>query len=87
MVAGAAAIIFCWLVELFQLTGLPAEWSEHSIVARLVLGRQFDPVDLLRYPVGVLPLVVLHAVLVRRGRCHRPAVEWLDGRQQPSSQP
>jgi hypothetical protein len=63
LVAGVAAIVFCWLVELFQLTGLPAEWSEHSLVARLVLGRQFDPVDLLWYAVGVLPLVVLHGIL------------------------
>jgi hypothetical protein len=64
--AGAVAIIFCWLVELFQLTGVPAAWSERSVVARLVLGRQFDPVDLLWYPVGVLPLIVLHAMIVRR---------------------
>jgi Protein of unknown function (DUF2809) len=70
--AGAAAIIFCWLVELFQLTGLPAMWSEHSIVARLVLGRQFDTVDLLWYPVGVLPLAVLHAILARRARVTAP---------------
>jgi hypothetical protein len=67
-VAGAAAIIFCWAVELFQLTGWPAEWSEHSIVARLVLGRQFDVVDLLWYPVGVVPLVVLHGLFARAGR-------------------
>ena len=52
----------------FKLTGWPAEWSEHSIVARLVLGRQFDAVDLLWYPVGVLPLVVLHGIVVRAGR-------------------
>jgi hypothetical protein len=64
--AGVAAIVFCWLVELFQLTGLPAVWSEHSNLARLVLGRQFDIVDMLWYPVGVLPLVVLHATIVRR---------------------
>jgi Protein of unknown function (DUF2809) len=63
--AGAAAIAFCWLVELFQLTGLPAELSERSLVARLVLGVQFDARDLAWYAVGVLPLAVLHAALLR----------------------
>jgi len=60
------AVGFCWLVELFQLTGLPAQWSDHSVVARLVLGRQFDPADLLWYLVGVLPLVLVHATVIRR---------------------
>jgi membrane-associated PAP2 superfamily phosphatase len=67
MVAGAAATTFCWLVELLQLTGLPAELSEHSLVARLVLGVQFDAIDLAWYAIGVLPLVVLHRVLAHRG--------------------
>jgi Protein of unknown function (DUF2809) len=59
MVAGAWAIGFCWLVECLQLTGLPADLSRHSLVARLVLGVQFDPVDLAWYPAGVVPLVAL----------------------------
>jgi uncharacterized protein DUF2809 len=63
--AGAAAIAFCWLVELLQLTGLPAELSERSVVARLVLGVQFDAHDLAWYAMGVLPLAILHTVLVR----------------------
>ena len=64
-VAGAAAIGFCWVVEFFQLTGLPAAWSEHSLIARLVLGRQFDPVDLAWYVIGVLPIVAVHTALSR----------------------
>ena len=59
--AGAAAIAFCWIVELFQLTGVPAELSAHSLLARLVLGVKFDPVDLVWYVVGVLPLVMIQA--------------------------
>ena len=55
---------------------LPAEWSEHSIVARLVLGRQFDAVDLLWYPVGVLPLVVLHGIVIRAGRPTAGGWDW-----------
>ena len=66
--AGVAAITFCWLVEVLQLTGLPAELSERSLVARLVLGVQFDALDLAWYVIGVVPLVVLHAAVVRRRR-------------------
>ncbi|WP_285559075.1 DUF2809 domain-containing protein [Actinoplanes regularis] len=66
--AGAAAIAFCWLVELLQLTGVPAELSAHSLIARLVLGVQFDALDLAWYVVGVLPLAVLHAAVARRRR-------------------
>jgi hypothetical protein len=47
-------------------TGLPAAGSGHSLIARLVLGRQFDPVDLARYVIGVLPLVVIQVVVDRR---------------------
>ncbi|MFV2020449.1 DUF2809 domain-containing protein [Micromonospora sp. LOL_023] len=59
VVAGVAAVSFCWLVELLQLTGVPAELSERSLAARLVLGVHFDATDLAWYVVGVLPLVVL----------------------------
>ncbi|MFE9657406.1 DUF2809 domain-containing protein [Micromonospora sp. NPDC006431] len=61
--AGAIAAGFCWAMECFQLTGVPAALSARSLLARLVLGVQFDPVDLLWYPVGVVPLVVLHRLL------------------------
>jgi len=59
--AGAAALGFCWAVELLQLTGVPAELSSHSVLARLVLGARFDAADLLWYAVGVLPLLLVHA--------------------------
>jgi len=65
-VAGAAAITFCWLIEFLQLTGVPAALAERSVLARLVLGEQFDAVDLAWYAVGVLPLVVLHRISDRR---------------------
>jgi hypothetical protein len=66
--AGATAIAFCWLVEFFQLTGVPAELSARSVLARLALGEKFDPTDLLWYVIGVLPLVALHEVTRRAGR-------------------
>lgn len=66
--AGTVATVFCWLVECAQLTGLPAELSARSLVARLALGVQFDPVDLAWYPAGVAPLVVLHHLVRARAR-------------------
>ncbi|MBM7494492.1 hypothetical protein JOD64_005714 [Micromonospora luteifusca] len=66
--AGAVATAFCWTVELAQLTGVPAELSARSLAARLALGVQFDPVDLAWYPVGVVPLMVLHHLLRARHR-------------------
>ena len=65
VLAAAMATGFCWAVEVAQLTGIPAALSAKSIVARLVLGVAFDPIDLLWYPVGVLLFMALH-MLVRR---------------------
>jgi hypothetical protein len=65
-VAGAVAVGFCWLVEFSQLTNVPAALSAHSVLARLALGVTFDPMDLLWYPVGVVPLVAVHFWLGRR---------------------
>ena len=64
--AGAVVLGWCWGAELFQLTGAPAALSEHSMAARLALGTSFDPVDLLWYPAGVVPLVALHWMLRKR---------------------
>jgi hypothetical protein len=58
--AGGIALAWCWGAELFQLTGIPAALSADSLVARLVLGAAFDPVDLLWYPLGIVPLVIAH---------------------------
>ncbi|WP_412538045.1 DUF2809 domain-containing protein [Longispora sp. K20-0274] len=61
--AGALAVAFCWAVEFFQITGVPAYLSERSLLARVVLGVTFDWVDIAWYPVGVVPLVALHRLL------------------------
>ncbi|SCF27536.1 DUF2809 domain-containing protein [Micromonospora chokoriensis] len=66
--AGVVATIFCWMVEIAQLTGVPAALSARSLAARLALGVQFDPVDLAWYPAGVVPLVVLHHLVRVRHR-------------------
>lgn len=70
--AGAVALAWCWGVECLQLTGVPADLSARSLPARLVLGAAFDPVDLFWYPVGIAPLVGVHAWLRHRsGRAGR----------------
>jgi len=52
--AGAAiALAFCWAVEFFQLTPIPADLSSRSVLARLVLGSTFNAPDLFWYAVGV----------------------------------
>ena len=67
-VAAGSAIAFCWLIELFQLTGIPADLSEQSLLARLALGVTFDPTDLLWYAIGVLPVATIHSALLRLRR-------------------
>jgi hypothetical protein len=64
--AGIVAVALCWAVEAFQLSGVPAGLSERSLIARLVLGSHFDWADVAWYPVGVVPLVVVHMLLRAR---------------------
>ncbi|MEU4219536.1 DUF2809 domain-containing protein [Actinoplanes sp. NPDC026623] len=82
LTAGAIAWAWCWSIECFQLTGVPAYLSGHSLLARLALGVQFDPTDLLWYPLGIIPLAALHELLRRTTRTKigrpRPAVK-VDG--------
>ncbi|MDG6105564.1 DUF2809 domain-containing protein [Dactylosporangium aurantiacum] len=78
LVAGAAAIAWCWAMELAQLTGVPAELSSRSLLARYALGVKFDPVDLAWYPAGVVPLVLVHLLLARKFH----GATWADGRAQ-----
>ncbi|WP_433793509.1 DUF2809 domain-containing protein [Actinoplanes sp. CA-252034] len=68
LAVGAIALAWCWGVELSQLTGIPAALSAHSLAARLVLGTSFDPVDMIWYPIGVVPLVIVHLRARRRGK-------------------
>lgn len=73
LAAGAVAVGFCWLIEGFQLTGVPAELSARGLLARLVLGVQFDPTDLAWYPVGIIPLVIVHWLWHVRTRDLQPS--------------
>ncbi|PXA68908.1 DUF2809 domain-containing protein [Cryobacterium arcticum] len=48
------AIVVCVGIELFQLSGVPADLAEVFPPARLVLGTTFTPVDLVAYVFGVV---------------------------------
>ncbi|MBT2538530.1 DUF2809 domain-containing protein [Arthrobacter sp. ISL-69] len=48
----AAAVTVCVMIELFQLTGLPAELGESWPPLRLVLGTTFGSADLFAYAGG-----------------------------------
>ncbi|MFC7650230.1 DUF2809 domain-containing protein [Streptosporangium lutulentum] len=63
---GGRALAFSWVVELAQLTPLPAALSEASVVARLVLGSTFGAADLLAYAAGAVLAASAHALLLRR---------------------
>ncbi|WP_055574690.1 DUF2809 domain-containing protein [Streptomyces prasinopilosus] len=52
--AGALALAVSWGVEFSQLSGLPAELSQRSTAARLILGSTFNAPDLFWYAVGAL---------------------------------
>ncbi|MEU7022012.1 DUF2809 domain-containing protein [Streptomyces sp. NPDC046203] len=51
-VAAWTALGFSCAVELFQLTGVPADLAARSTLARLVLGTSFNAPDLLWYASG-----------------------------------
>ncbi|MFB7670202.1 DUF2809 domain-containing protein [Kitasatospora purpeofusca] len=60
-VAAAWAAGLSWVVELFQLTGVPDDLARRSTLARLVLGSTFNPPDLLWYLVGAGLAALVHA--------------------------
>ncbi|WP_263121075.1 DUF2809 domain-containing protein [Cellulomonas fimi] len=59
-------LAWCWLVELAQLTGVPAAIGEAVPPARLVLGTTFTASDLAAYTVGALGCA---AIIVLASRC------------------
>lgn len=52
LTAAASALAVSWGIEFLQLSEVPAELSQRSAVARLVLGSTFNAPDLLWYAVG-----------------------------------
>lgn len=84
-VAAATALGFSVVVELFQLTGVPAELGVRSMLARLVLGTTFNAPDLPFYAVGAALGWALHrtARAARAGRS--PARRRASGRRNAPS--
>lgn len=66
-VAAGVALLFSCAVELFQLTPIPAELAQESIVLRLVLGSTFNAPDLLWYVVGAALSALVHTAAGRSG--------------------
>ncbi|MET9610768.1 DUF2809 domain-containing protein [Streptomyces sp. NPDC006512] len=70
--AAGVALGASWAVEFFQLTGVPAELSRRSAVARLVLGSTFNAPDLFWYAVGATAGWLVHTGLRRGFRARSP---------------
>lgn len=71
LVVGLITLGICTLIELFQLTGLPAVWAESLWPIRLVLGAGFDPLDLVAYAVGAALATGGDLALIRRTQAAR----------------
>ncbi|MFJ9080360.1 DUF2809 domain-containing protein [Streptomyces sp. NPDC102278] len=69
--AAAVALATSWAVEFLQLGTVPAELSERSTIARLVLGSTFNPPDLFWYTVGAALGCLVHTSLVSLTRRRR----------------
>ncbi|MBT2399475.1 DUF2809 domain-containing protein [Streptomyces sp. ISL-100] len=65
--AAAVGLALSWAVECAQLTGVPAELAERSVLARLVLGSTFNAPDLLWYAVGAGLFLLICTVVPRPG--------------------
>ncbi|WTK46315.1 DUF2809 domain-containing protein [Streptomyces sp. NBC_01520] len=70
LTAAGAALVFSWAVELAQLTGIPADLSRQSTVARLVLGSTFNAPDLFWYVVGAAVAWAVHTAAVHTTVVH-----------------
>ncbi|GGX14049.1 ribosomal maturation YjgA family protein [Streptomyces lomondensis] len=69
LAAAGGALAVSWAVEFLQLSQVPAELSERSTLARLVLGSTFNAPDLFWYAVGAVAGWLVHTA-VRSSR-HR----------------
>jgi hypothetical protein len=68
LTAGCVALGISWAIEFSQLSGIPAELSQRSLVARLVLGSTFNPPDLFWYATGAASAWLAHTVIRARRR-------------------
>lgn len=59
-----AALLICYAMELFKLTGYPHAWRE-STLSRLVFGTSFGWHNVARYTVGVAAITLADLFLLR----------------------
>ncbi|WUD72215.1 DUF2809 domain-containing protein [Streptomyces sp. NBC_00510] len=75
LMAAGSALAASWVIEFLQLSDVPAELAQRSVVARLVLGSTFNPPDLLWYAFGAAAGWLVHTAvcsfLARRRTGHR----------------
>ena len=72
LVIAAIALGISTMVELLQLTPIPAVIVESFPPARLVLGSAFDPLDLVAYLAGALLLIPLLRVIAGTATVREP---------------
>ncbi|MEC4019359.1 ribosomal maturation YjgA family protein [Streptomyces sp. H27-D2] len=70
LTAAAVALGISWVVEFLQLTGVPADLSRRSVIARLMLGSTFNAPDLFWYSVGAAIAWAVHTSARRRVDLH-----------------
>ncbi|WP_328841428.1 DUF2809 domain-containing protein [Streptomyces europaeiscabiei] len=63
LTAAGSALAASWGIEFLQLSGVAAEFSQRSAVARLVLGSTFNPPDLFWYAVGAAAGWLVHTAV------------------------
>jgi len=67
----AAALTVCVMIELLQLTGLPAELGQSWPLLRLVLGTTFGTADLLAYTGGAAVAYIVDRMSATVVGCRR----------------
>ncbi|MGW6418682.1 ribosomal maturation YjgA family protein [Streptomyces sp. NPDC055055] len=73
-VSAGVALGFSWGMELFQLTGVPAELALRSTMARLVFGTTFNAPDLFWYAIGAAVGWAGHRAVCARSDGRRQAL-------------
>ncbi|MFD8077142.1 DUF2809 domain-containing protein [Streptomyces sp. NPDC059718] len=63
LMAAGSALAASWVIEFLQLSDVPAELAQRSVVARLVLGSTFNPPDLLWYAFGAAAGWLVHTAV------------------------
>ncbi|WP_156761285.1 DUF2809 domain-containing protein [Microbacterium karelineae] len=69
--SGSVAVAWCVAIELFQVTGLPAQWGAAFRPLMLVFGTVFSASDLVFYALGIGAAAAVDVIIRCRGRGSR----------------